>query len=177
MEHESNYIKKLEINDGKRGSPQKGPRERIAIDKADQFTPDNWLPRSPELIRLSGKHLLNAEPQLTKLFDAGLITPNELHYVRNHGPVPRLLWEFHTLDVEKGRLVLTMDQLKNDFETVNIPVYLACDGNRRKELNLIRKSKGFNWGAGGGSCAYWKGPSTNSAKTSGTGSTSKAQTI
>ncbi|KAL3292791.1 nitrate reductase [Colletotrichum asianum] len=158
LEHESDYIKKLETNDGKRESPQKSHREHIAIDEADQFTPDNWLPRSPELIRLTGKHPLNAEPQLTKLFDAGLITPNELHYVRNHGPVPRLLWEFHTLDVENGRLVLTMDQLKNNFDTVNIPVYLACDGNRRKELNLIRKSKGFNWGAGGGSCAYWKGP-------------------
>ncbi|KAF4918366.1 Nitrate reductase [NADH] 1 [Colletotrichum viniferum] len=158
LEHESDYIKKLETNDGKRESPQKRHREHIAIDEADEFTPDNWLPRSPELIRLTGKHPLNAEPQLTKLFDAGLVTPNELHYVRNHGPVPRLLWEYHTLDVENGRLVLTMDQLKNNFDTVNIPVYLACDGNRRKELNLIRKSKGFNWGAGGGSCAYWKGP-------------------
>ncbi|OLN97767.1 Nitrate reductase [NADH] protein-like protein [Colletotrichum chlorophyti] len=136
----------------------KNHRQQIAIDEADQFTPDNWLPRSPELIRLTGKHPLNAEPQLTKLFDAGLITPNELHYVRNHGPVPRLLWEYHTIDVENGKLSLSMNQLKNDFDAINIPVFLACDGMRRKELNLIRKSKGFNWGSGAGSCAYWKGP-------------------
>ncbi|KAL0943404.1 nitrate reductase [Colletotrichum truncatum] len=158
LQHESEYIKKLEVNDGKRASPQKDHRRDIAIDEADQFTPDNWLPRSPELIRLTGKHPLNAEPQLNKLYGAGLITPNELHYVRNHGPVPRLLWEFHTVDVDNGKLLLSMDQIKNDFDAVNIPVFLACDGMRRKELNLIRKSKGFNWGSGAGSCAYWKGP-------------------
>ncbi|OHW98199.1 nitrate reductase [Colletotrichum incanum] len=137
---------------------RKSHKQQISIDEADQFTPDNWLPRSQDLIRLTGKHPLNAEPRLTKLFDAGLITSNELHYVRNHGPVPRLLWEFHEIDVEHGTLVLSMDQLKNDFEAINIPVFLACDGMRRKELNLIRQSKGFNWGSGAGSCAYWKGP-------------------
>jgi nitrate reductase (NAD(P)H) len=51
-----------------------------------------------------------------------------------------------------------MDDLRNDFEAINIAVALACDGNRRKELNMIRKSKGFNWGAGAISCAFWKGP-------------------
>ncbi|TIC99277.1 Nitrate reductase [NADH] [Colletotrichum higginsianum] len=158
LENESEYIRNLEINDGKRVSPQKSHRQQVSIDEADQFTPDNWLPRSQDLIRLTGKHPLNAEPRLTKLFDAGLVTPNELHYVRNHGPVPRLLWEFHEIDVEHGALVLSMDRLKNDFEAINIPVFLACDGMRRKELNLIRKSKGFNWGPGAGSCAYWKGP-------------------
>ncbi|GKT58265.1 nitrate reductase [Colletotrichum tofieldiae] len=158
LEHESEYIKHLETNNGKRQSPQKSHKQQISIDEADQFTPDNWLPRSQDLIRLTGKHPLNAEPRLTKLFDAGLVTPNELHYVRNHGPVPRLLWEFHEVDVEHGTLVLSMDQLKTDFEAINIPVFLACDGMRRKELNLIRQSKGFNWGSGAGSCAYWKGP-------------------
>ncbi|KAK5674261.1 hypothetical protein LTS10_012999 [Elasticomyces elasticus] len=46
----------------------------------------------------------------------------------------------------------------NKFEAINIPVSLACDGNRRKELNMIKKSKGFNWGAGATGCMYWKGP-------------------
>lgn len=51
-----------------------------------------------------------------------------------------------------------MDQLAADFKTINIPVALACDGNRRKELNMIKRSKGFSWGSGAVSCAYWKGP-------------------
>lgn len=76
--------------------------------------------------------------------------------------MPHLLWEWHKLQVygldPDQRLELTMDELVQDFETINIPVTLACDGNRRKELNMIKRSKGFNWGSGAVSCAYWKGP-------------------
>ncbi|KAF2272837.1 uncharacterized protein EI97DRAFT_197518 [Westerdykella ornata] len=158
IRHEKSYIEQLEQNDGKGKSPQTRNRTALSIDEADQFTPDNWLPRCPDLIRLTGKHPLNAEAHLSHLYDAGLITPNELHYVRNHGAVPRLLWEFHRLDVEAGKLVLSMDDLKNKFGPINIPIALACDGNRRKELNMIKRTKGFNWGAGAVSCAYWKGP-------------------
>jgi nitrate reductase (NAD(P)H) len=158
LQHEKDYRKSLKHNDGKRKSPQTQNRTTIAIDEQDQFSPDNWLPRSDHLIRLTGKHPLNAEAELTTLFDGGLITPNELHYVRNHGAVPKLLWEFHELDVEDGKLVLSMDDLKHKFDTINIPVSLACDGNRRKELNMIKKSKGFSWGSGATGCAYWKGP-------------------
>jgi nitrate reductase (NAD(P)H) len=158
LQHEKDYIQNLQQSDGKRKSPQTHNRSTISIDEADQFSPDNWLPRSAGLIRLTGKHPLNAEAQLSPLYDGGLITPNELHYVRNHGAVPRILWEFHELDIEEGKLVLSMDNLKNNFDPINIAVALACDGNRRKELNLIKKSKGFNWGSGAVSCAYWKGP-------------------
>lgn len=158
LQHEKDYRKSLKNNEGKRKSPQTQNRTTIAIDEQDQFSPDNWLPRSDHLIRLTGKHPLNAEAELTTLFDGGLITPNELHYVRNHGAVPRLIWEFHELDVESGKLVLSMDDIKQKFDAINIPVALACDGNRRKELNMLKKSKGFNWGSGATGCAYWKGP-------------------
>ncbi|KAF2089605.1 hypothetical protein K490DRAFT_37273 [Saccharata proteae CBS 121410] len=158
LRHENEYVKKLKANDGKRKSPQHHNRTQVSIDEADQFTPDNWLPRSSDLIRLTGKHPLNAEAHLSHLFDAGLITPNEFHYVRNHGAVPRLLWELHTLEIGYGTLNLSMDDLKNNYESINIAVALACDGNRRKELNMVKKSKGFSWGAGAVSCAYWKGP-------------------
>lgn len=157
IQHEKDYISKLELNDGKQKSPQHHNRTQISIDEADQFSPDNWLPRSSHLIRLTGKHPMNAEPELQRLFNAGLITPNELHYVRNHGAVPRILWELHELDVEHGKLKLSMNDLRDRFDAINIPIVLACDGNRRKELNMIRKSKGFSWGAGAVSCAYWKG--------------------
>ncbi|KAJ5385378.1 hypothetical protein N7517_003289 [Penicillium concentricum] len=148
-------------NDGKVKSPLNLTKEQgLSIDEADQFTPDNWIPRSSCLIRLTGKHPLNGEPELQALYGAGLITPNQLHFVRNHGAVPHLLWETHKLHVENGKrkLVISMDNLANDFEAINIAVALACDGNQRKELNMIRRSKGFNWGAGPISCAFWKGP-------------------
>lgn len=72
--------------------------------------------------------------------------------------MPHLIWKTHTLDVEHGSLVLSMDDIENLFDSINIAVALSCDGNRRKELNMIRRSKGFNWGAAAISCAYWKGP-------------------
>lgn len=97
-------------------------------------------------------HSLYAE-----LTSARLITPNELHYVRNHGPVPHLIWEVHKIDFQHGKAQLSMPDLKDNFEAVNIPVALACDGNRRKEYNMV-KSTAFGWAAGGVSCAYWKGP-------------------
>lgn len=88
LQHKTRYTSQLQEKNGKRLSPQTRNRSSITIDKLDQFTPDNWLPRCPDLIRLTGKHPINAEPSLKRLFDGGLITPNELHYVRNHGPVP-----------------------------------------------------------------------------------------
>ena len=157
LQHEKDYISSLCQNDGKGRSPMhKEPP--ISIDEADQFTPDNWVPRSPDLIRLTGKFPLNAEPQLQKLYDAGLITPNGLHYVRSHGPVPRLVWEFHQIEIQGDKVKLSMEELKHNFDLINIPIFMACDNTRRKELNMIKRTKGFNWGAGGASCAYWKGP-------------------
>lgn len=159
LEWESTYIQSLKEDDGKRTSPVILLKEQdMSIEEADQFTPDNWIPRPRHLIRLTGKYPLNGEPELTAVYEAGLITPNLLHYVRNHGAVPHLLWETHTVDVQNGKLILSMDDLENSFDSINIAVALACDGNRRKELNMIRRSKGFNWGPGAMSCAFWKGP-------------------
>ncbi|KAK3713621.1 hypothetical protein LTR37_008315 [Vermiconidia calcicola] len=157
LQHEKDYRQGLQQNEGKQQSPQTHNKSSVAINVKDQFTPDNWLPRSDHLIRLTSNHPFNAEAELSALYQAGLITPNELHYVRNHGAVPRLLWRDHKLDVENGRLILSMDDLANGFESVNIPIAIACDGNRRKEMNMTKKSKGFNWGASAVGCAYWKG--------------------
>jgi nitrate reductase (NAD(P)H) len=84
------------------------------IDSRDKGTPDDWIPRHPKLVRLTGRHPLNGEPMLHDLFDAGMITPNALHYVRNHGTVPKLQWETHKVSVE-GLVTtpheFTMDEL------------------------------------------------------------------
>lgn len=101
---------------------------------------------------------MNAEPDFRALFDAGMITPNHLHYVRNHGAVPRLYWETHVLDVNNGQMRLTMDDLADNFEQINVAFAMGCDGVRRGELNKIRRTKGFTWGSGAISNAYWRGP-------------------
>lgn len=157
---ETEYIASLENNDGLGRSPQAIPRKNTTIDQVDQFTPDHWFPRHPGLTRTTGAHPMNGEPPLRDLMDAGLITPNYLHYIRNHGPVPFLVWELHKVEVthEGKTLPVSMSALETGFEAINIPVAMACDGNRRKELNMIRTTKGSAWGAGAVGCAYWKGP-------------------
>lgn len=155
---EQECLANIETNDGKSHSNVKN-RSEVSIDEADQFTPDNWIPRSRELIRLTGKHPLNAEAPMSRIFEAGFITPNEIHYVRSHGAVPRLLWETHRLEVvlnDKSKS-FSMDDLKTNFDALNLPIFIGCDNGRRKELNLIKRTKGFNWGPGAVGCAYWKG--------------------
>lgn len=159
LQHEAQQTRNFHQNDGRKDSPvvDQCRHPSVEIDSIDAMTPDNWIPRSGNLIRNTGQHPLNAEPRIEVLFSAGLITPNNLHYVRNHAKVPRLYWDTHVLDVCNGKLKLSMDDLKHRFEASNIAVALACDGNRRGELNLLKKSKGFSWGPGAISCAYWKG--------------------
>lgn len=77
--------------------PTIAPTTVLDIDKC---TPDAHVPRDPRLIRLTGTHPLNVEAPLSALFDEGFLTSQELFYVRNHGPVPKvedpaiLDWEF-----------------------------------------------------------------------------------
>ncbi|KAI6787780.1 hypothetical protein KC333_g8908 [Hortaea werneckii] len=77
LEPEKNYLASLKGNDST-GHSNVQNWTTMSIDEADQFTPDNWIPRSLELIRLSGKHPLNAEVPIIRLFECGFITPNEL---------------------------------------------------------------------------------------------------
>ncbi|KAI5201802.1 hypothetical protein E4T39_05045 [Aureobasidium subglaciale] len=157
LQEEKRIVESIRQSDGKMRSPWADYKPSDVIDDADRASPDNWIPRNANMIRLTGKHPLNCEYPLADLFDTGLITPNRLHYVRNHGPVPHLLWETHKLEIENGKCTFTMDDVANKFDSVNIAVALACDGNRRKELNMVKRSKGFNWGAGAISNAFWKG--------------------
>ncbi|KAK9825864.1 hypothetical protein WJX81_005959 [Elliptochloris bilobata] len=129
------------------------------VDSRDQATPDAWVPRHPDLIRLTGRHPLNVEPPLSVAM-RDPITPASLHYVRNHGAVPRLSWGAHRLSV--GGLVerpatFSMDQLLELFEEVTVTCTLTCAGNRRKEENMVAKTIGFNWGPAGTACGHWTG--------------------
>ncbi|KAF3107537.1 hypothetical protein TWF102_006922 [Orbilia oligospora] len=133
----------------------------LAIDKG---TPDAWIPRDPRLIRLTGVHPFNVEAPLTDLFDSGFITPKELFYVRNHGAVPQVQdeeipdWEISIEGLVENPITITFKQILEEFEQYTVPITMVCAGNRRKEQNMVRKTKGFSWGAAGVSTALWTGP-------------------
>lgn len=50
------------------------------VDEKDLNTPDSWVPRSPQIVRLTGRHPLNCEPPMAKLLD-DFITPASLSFV------------------------------------------------------------------------------------------------
>ena len=128
-------------------------------DVKDLNTPDNWVPRHKGLIRLTGTHPFNCEPNLSDLLECGAITPAPLHFVRNHGAVPHLNWDEHRIcicgDVNKQKSI-TMNELVK-MRSTSLPVLLVCAGNRRKEQNMKQKTIGFNWGAAGLSNSIWTG--------------------
>ncbi|KAK5118752.1 hypothetical protein LTR85_007958 [Meristemomyces frigidus] len=129
----------------------------------DKKTPDNWLPRDPRLIRLTGVHPFNVEAPLSDLYNEGFLTSPELFYVRNHGHVPQVRdedipdWEFTVEGMVEQPLKLTLRDLLEQYEQHTYPITLVCAGNRRKEQNVVRKTKGFSWGAAGVSTALFTG--------------------
>lgn len=134
--------------------------ESSIFDPRDEGTADHWIERNSSLVRLTGKHPFNSEPPLIRLMQHGFITPVPLHYVRNHGPVPKARWEDWTVEVcglVKRPAQFTTDQLVNEFRSREFPVTLVCAGNRRKEQNMVKQSIGFNWGAAGISTSVWRG--------------------
>ncbi|KAK7957038.1 uncharacterized protein PG986_006260 [Apiospora aurea] len=129
----------------------------------DLKTPDRHVPRDSRLIRLTGIHPFNTEAPLSELYNEGFLTSKDLHFVRNHGHVPNveddevLNWEFSIEGMVEQPIKLTLADLLKDFDQVTYPVTLVCAGNRRKEQNVVRKTKGFSWGAAGLSTALWTG--------------------
>lgn len=129
----------------------------------DLKTPDRHVQRDARLIRLTGVHPFNVEPPMTELYNEGFLTTKNLHFVRNHGAVPKVQdedvmdWEFSIEGMVQNPRTMTLRQLKADYEQLTYPVTLVCAGNRRKEQNIVRKTKGFSWGASGLSTAIWTG--------------------
>jgi nitrate reductase (NAD(P)H) len=131
--------------------------------KQDQNTPDHHVPRDSRLIRLTGIHPFNVEAPLSALYDEGFLTSTDLFYVRNHGAVPEVDdatipdWEFSIEGMVEHPIKMTLRDLMHDYPQITTPITLVCAGNRRKEQNQVRKSKGFSWGAAGVSTALWTG--------------------
>ncbi|KAL1923434.1 uncharacterized protein VTP21DRAFT_8414 [Calcarisporiella thermophila] len=102
----------------------------------------------------------NAEPRCLDSLTAGVITSLPHFFVRNHGPMPRLDSSKHEVEIlVGGKLMkkLTLVELKQNYQQVEVTVALQCAGNRRESMNKIRKVSGLLWGEGAIGNAVWKG--------------------
>jgi nitrate reductase (NAD(P)H) len=153
----------VQRNGGDIAKIQKFDKECRRVNRQDINTPDCWIRRHDKLVRLTGQHPFNSEPELSSLEECGMITSSSLHFVRNHGAVPELRWDTHAITLAED-----LNKKKNKIKTfkmddiakmprVTKAVLLVCAGNRRKEQNMKRKTIGFNWGAAGVSNSLWTG--------------------
>ncbi|CAJ1956071.1 unnamed protein product [Cylindrotheca closterium] len=152
-------------NEGREGDAVDKSKAKHWIDMPNDFrdekTPDDWIPRDGRMVRLTGRHPFNSETPVDEMNKEGFFTPPNLHIIRNHGAVPQLKWETHKLSIG-GPLVansfeLSMDQLTKDFPQTEFPVTISCCGNRRKEMNMIKQTIGFNWGIGAVATCIYRG--------------------
>ncbi|KXJ87251.1 nitrate reductase [Microdochium bolleyi] len=140
--------------------PKTQPVQPLSLDGQN---PDNWVPRDERMVRLTGKHPFNSEAPLSALFNNGFLTPQNLFYVRNHGAVPKVTpqqaqdWKMRVHGLVEREMEFSIQDLKDKFPTVTLPITLVCAGNRRKEQNVVTKGLGFNWGAGGVSTGLFTG--------------------
>ncbi len=117
------------------------------------------LSKSPDFIVHSADPL-NGEPPLETLRE-NFITPRELFYVRNHGPIPDIDPQAFRLVVNgmvERELELSLDTLLNDFPKRTVMATLQCAGNRRDGLIAHAPIPGeVAWEAGAIGNAFWSG--------------------
>ncbi|KAG0232562.1 Oxidoreductase, molybdopterin-binding domain-containing protein [Mortierella sp. GBAus27b] len=111
----------------------------------------------------------NAEPPLPSLINAGEVTPTDLFFKRNHGPIPNIALEQHQIYIglklkesssPSGTdwKVLSMHDIMTRWPKVTLTATLQCAGNRRDGLAAVRQVKGVIWKSGAVSTATWSGP-------------------
>ena len=115
--------------------------------------------RSP-VLKVNTQTPFNAETPSVLLAD-NYITPNDIFYIRNHLPVPRVDPEQYSLEI-KGEgiekpITLTLDDLKTKFPKHKVTATVQCAGNRRIELNKVKQVKGIPWTGGAIGTAEWSG--------------------
>jgi len=92
-----------------------------------------------------------------------VITPNELFFVRNHAPTPRIDATDFRLRVEGDAIIEAIELTMSDLRALpseSVVAYLECGGNWRGFWGSVvgRTAAGGQWGTGGVSCAEWGGP-------------------
>eukprot|EP01114_Cavostelium_apophysatum_P016568 TRINITY_DN4743_c0_g1_i1.p1 TRINITY_DN4743_c0_g1~~TRINITY_DN4743_c0_g1_i1.p1 ORF type:complete len:587 (+),score=108.53 TRINITY_DN4743_c0_g1_i1:53-1813(+) len=129
-----------------------------SVDPNDPYSTDPE--RHPALIVRTQKPF-NAETPTAILSD-NFYVPNELFFVRNHLPVPKVDPKNYVIEITGEGLQpmrLTLDDIKEKFHHKTVVAALQCSGNRRSELLSVKPVKGLEWGTNAIGNASWKGVS------------------
>jgi len=114
-------------------------------------------------LKIHSTHPCNAEVPAALLTESYL-TPTDLWYIRHHHPVPDLKGQEAAFRLSVDALAaggkvlsLSLAQLRA-LPQHEVLVTLQCSGNRRGDMNKVKKCSGTSWGQGAISTALWKGP-------------------
>ncbi|KAL2821810.1 Oxidoreductase, molybdopterin-binding domain-containing protein [Aspergillus cavernicola] len=109
----------------------------------------------------SADNPLNREPSVKELVSS-FITPGSISYDRNHGPVPHLSANAHTIQIDglvAHPLRLSVEQLATEFPQHEVWCALECAGNRRHTMRtMLKEVEGIDWGDAAVMNCKWKGP-------------------
>ncbi|KAJ3565150.1 hypothetical protein NP233_g7823 [Leucocoprinus birnbaumii] len=115
-------------------------------------------PDHSDRLVIRGKEPFNAEPTAAALVEFP-VTPEDLVYCRNHGPVRDFDSDSYTVTF-KGlgkECKLTMGEIISLFTKVETIAVLQCAGIRRKEMGAIKPVHGVAWGDGVVANCTWGG--------------------
>nr|KJB33979.1 hypothetical protein B456_006G041700 [Gossypium raimondii] len=115
-------------------------------------------PRHPSL-QINSKVPFNAEPPRSALASS-YVTPVDLFYKRNHGPIP-VVDDIERYCVDICGLIGTPKKLyMRDVRMLpkyNVTATLQCAGNRRTAMSKTRKVRGVGWDVSAIGNAVWGG--------------------
>ncbi|OAE18131.1 hypothetical protein AXG93_4101s1180 [Marchantia polymorpha subsp. ruderalis] len=119
---------------------------------------ENEPPRHPAL-RINAKEPFNAEPPPSALV-ASYITPIDMFYKRNHGPIPILKdpssYRLEITGLAPKKLSLSLEAIRS-LKKHTVVATLQCAGNRRTAMSDTRKVKGVGWGISALGNGIWGG--------------------
>ncbi|PON61314.1 Eukaryotic molybdopterin oxidoreductase [Parasponia andersonii] len=115
-------------------------------------------PRHP-CLQINSKEPFNAEPPRSALFRS-YVTPVDLFYKRNHGPIP-VVDDIERYSVSVSGLVENPKELSmKDIRMLpkyDVTATLQCAGNRRTAMSKTRTVKGVGWDVSAIGNAVWGG--------------------
>lgn len=120
----------------------------------------NDEPTRSGVLRMQSETPYNAETPGCELVKSH-VTPNDVFYVRNHMPVPRIKADEYRLHIvnEDGNVVKVIDlnDIKTKYKRHEVVATVQCAGNRRNGLREVRAVRGGSWEIGAIGNARWTG--------------------
>ncbi|XP_011003917.1 PREDICTED: sulfite oxidase [Populus euphratica] len=123
--------------------------------------PSDYLeepPRHPSL-QINSKYPFNAEPPRSALISS-YVTPVDLFYKRNHGPIP-VVDDIERYSVLiRGLIDNPRELFMRDIKMLpkyNVTATLQCAGNRRTAMSKVKTVKGVGWDVSAIGNGVWGG--------------------